>query len=143
MSTKSAILVILQIATMIYLLFFNNPFSDAFGLVLQIISLGLGFWGILTMSIGNFNIQPEVKSNSLVKSGPYKWIRNPMYTAVILFYLPIVVHNSNWMNVFVFLVLIVTLIVKIFSEELFLEERFGEHYIDYKKETKRLIPFFF
>ena len=141
MSIKSAILVILQIATMIYLLMFTNPLSDGFGLVLQITSLALGVWGILTMRIGNFNIQPEVKSTSLVTKGPYKWIRNPMYTAVILFYLPIVILNFNWMNAIVFILLIGVLLMKIKSEELFLEELFGEDYLIYKRKTKRIIPF--
>ena len=141
MSIKSAILVILQIATMIFLLLFTNPLSYGFGLVLQITSLALGVWGILTMRIGNFNIQPEVKSTSLVTKGPYKWIRNPMYTAVILFYLPIVILNFNWMNAIVFILLIGVLLMKIKSEELFLVELFGEDYLIYKRKTKRIIPF--
>lgn len=143
MSIKSAILVILQIVSMIYLILLNTPISDGLGLILQITSLVLGIWGIIAMRIGNFNIQPEVKSNSLVKSGPYKWIRNPMYTAVILFYSPIVFQNLNWLNVFVFILLITTLLMKISSEEMFLTERFGEDYTDYKKQTKRLLPFIY
>ena len=143
MSKKSSILVILQIITMIYLLLFNSPFVREIGLFIQIIGIVIGLWGILTMRIGNFNIQPEVKSTSLVTKGPYRWIRNPMYTAVILFYLPIVVLNFNWMNALVFIVLIAVLLMKIKSEEQFLKERFGEDYLLYKKMTKRLIPFVF
>lgn len=143
MSKKSVILVILQTITMIYLLFFNSPFETGLGLLFQIMGIVIGIWGILTMRVGNFNIQPEVKSVKLITSGPYKWIRNPMYTAVILFYMPIVIQKLNLVNVLVFVVLITTLLMKIFSEEQFLEERFSEEYLLYKKKSKRLIPFIY
>ena len=143
MSKKSRILVILQIITMIYLIIMNYPITMGIGLALQIIGIAIGIWGILTIRVGNFNIQPEVKSNSLVTKGPYKWVRNPMYTAVILFYLPIVINNFNWINSLVFMVLFITLLLKINSEEQFLKEQFGDVYTEYKKETKRLIPFIY
>lgn len=143
MSKYSAILVILQMITMVYLIIFNKPVSIGIELFFQIIGICIGIWGILTMHIGNFNIQPEVKSTYLVKSGPYKWIRNPMYLSVLLFYLPIVINNLNWINSLVFMVLLITLLLKINSEEQFLEARFGKDYVVYKKETKRLIPFIY
>ena len=143
MSKKSLILVIIQILTMVYLLIFNNPIAIGFGLILQIVGVAIGLWGILTMRIGNFNIQPEVKSDSLIKSGPYKWIRNPMYLAVILFYIPIVIQNFNWINGSVFIVLLITILLKIYFEEQLLKERFGDKYLEYKRKTKRLIPFIY
>ena len=143
MSKKSAILVIFQIITMIYLIIFNNPFAINLGLVFQVLGIIIGSWGILTMRIGNFNIQPEIKSEILMKSGPYRWIRNPMYTGVILIYLPIIIYNFSWLNCVVFVVLLVTLLLKMISEEQFLEQRFGVDYLLYKKTTKRLIPFIF
>ena len=143
MSKKSAILVILQMITMVYLIIFNSPFEEGIGLVFQTLGILIGTWGILTMKVGNFNIQPEVKSLTLIQSGPYKWIRNPMYTSVIMFYLPIVINNIDWINSLVFIVLLITLLLKINSEEQLLEERFGDAYIEYKKESKRLIPFIY
>ncbi len=79
----------------------------------------------------------------MTKSGPYRWIRNPMYTGVLLFYFPIVLQNFNWLNGFVLIVLLITLLYKIESEERFLEDRFSEEYLQYKKETKRLLPFIY
>jgi len=76
-------------------------------------------------------------------TGPYKWIRNPMYVAVILFYLPIVIKHFKWINSLVFMALLITLLLKIKSEEEFLLERFGKDYFEYKKKTKRFIPFIF
>ncbi len=143
MSKKSMILVILQTITMIYLVIFNSPFSLGLGLAFQLLGIGIGIWGILIMGVGNFNIQPEVKSYSLITSGPYKWIRNPMYLAVILFYVPIVIQYFRLMNVLVFIVLFIAILLKIYSEEQFLEEQFGDKYLKYKRRTKRLIPFIY
>ncbi len=143
MSKKSAILVILQLITMIYLLIFNYPIAVGIGLFFQIIGIIIGFWGILTIKIGNFNIQPEVKSESLVRSGPYKWIRNPMYLSVILFYFPIVVQHLNLINGTVFFILVAVLVLKMRMEEQFLEEQFGEEYLEYKSRSKRLFPYLY
>ena len=143
MSKKSLILVIIQILTMVYLLIFNNPLIFGLGLVFQAIGIFIGIWGILIMGIGNFNIQPEVKSNSLITTGPYKLIRNPMYMAVILVYVPIVIQNFSWINALVFIVLFIAILLKIYFEEQFLEERFGNNYLEYKRKTKSLLPFIY
>ena len=143
MSKKSLILVIFQMITMIYLIMFNSPFAIRFGLMTQIFGIAIGVWGILIMGVGNFNIQPEVKSYSLITAGPYKWIRNPMYMAVFLFYVPIVIQYFRLMNVLVFIVLFIAILLKIYSEEQFLEEQFGDKYLKYKRRTKRLIPFIY
>jgi len=143
MSKYSTILVVVQTITMIYLLIINPQIIVGLGLIIQIFGIALGIWGILIMRVSDFNIQPEVKSSSLITTGPYKWIRNPMYVAVILFYLPIVIKHFKWINSLVFMALLITLLLKIKSEEEFLLERFGKDYSDYKKETKRFIPFIF
>jgi len=141
MSKKSAFLVMLQIAAMVFLVIYNKPIIFGYGLLFQIFGIVIGFWAIYTIRVGNFNIQPEVKSNFLIKKGPYKWIRNPMYLAVILFYLPIFLTNSEWINILAFGVLLTVLILKILLEESFLKLRFGEEYLLYKSKTKRLIPY--
>lgn len=141
MSKISAFLVMLQIATMVFLIIYNKPIILGYEVLFQILGVVIGIWAIHTIRVGNFNIQPEVKSDFLIKKGPYKWIRNPMYLSVILFYLPIVITNSAWINIIAFGVLLTVLILKIILEESFLKLRFGEEYLLYKSKTKRIIPF--
>ncbi len=141
MSKKSAFLVMLQIATMVFLIIYNKPIILGYEVLFQILGIVIGIWAIYTIRVGNFNIQPEVKSDFLIKKGPYKWIRNPMYLSVILFYLPIVFTNTESINIITFGVLLIVLIFKVILEESFLKLRFGEEYLLYKSKTKRLIPY--
>jgi protein-S-isoprenylcysteine O-methyltransferase Ste14 len=44
----------------------------------------LGLWALSRNRPGNFNIRPTPREGGqLVQQGPYRWIRHPMYTAVI------------------------------------------------------------
>ncbi len=142
-SLKSIILVSFQMVTMAYFLITTNPIGNGFGLVIQVLGFVIAIWGMLTMRFGNFNIQPEVKSSTLITKGPYKVIRNPMYTGLFLIFFPMVFNDFNLINLLVFNALMITLILKIFSEEQFLVQCFGVEYLNYKKRTFRLFPYIF
>ncbi len=54
-------------------------------LVLLGLSAALGGWTLLHNRLGNFNIHPQPKVGGvLVTHGPYRWMRHPMYTTVLL-----------------------------------------------------------
>jgi protein-S-isoprenylcysteine O-methyltransferase Ste14 len=144
MSTKSLVLVIIQFSSFLYFGVDGSVFAFNYLFIIQILALGLGFWGINTMKYGNFNVQPEVKEHAqFISKGPYKIIRNPMYAGLIIFFGISVINKFNLIRLFVWLLLDTSLILKIYAEEIFLTERFGNIYLDYKKNTSRLIPFIF
>ncbi|WP_457616086.1 methyltransferase family protein [Lutibacter sp.] len=145
MSKKSLILVILQFSSFAFFGLNTHLFAQSSGwLGIQLIGLGIGLWGIFAMKLGNFNIQPEVKNTAkFITKGPYKIIRNPMYTGIILFFGVSVYCNYTPLRLFVFLILSTVLILKISMEEQFLSKKFGEKYLEYKAKTYRLIPFIY
>jgi protein-S-isoprenylcysteine O-methyltransferase Ste14 len=52
--------------------------------LLWLACMALGLWALSANRPGNFNIRPEPKADGqLVQTGPYRWIRHPMYTAVL------------------------------------------------------------
>jgi protein-S-isoprenylcysteine O-methyltransferase Ste14 len=53
--------------------------------VLAAAALALAAWTLAHNRIGNFNIRPLPKAGGrLITSGPYRWIRHPMYSTVLL-----------------------------------------------------------
>jgi protein-S-isoprenylcysteine O-methyltransferase Ste14 len=151
MSNKSQILVLIQFSSFAFFAIAGSLFTRDFWLILQLIGLGLGGWGVLAMKMGNFNIQPEVKTNAvMVSSGPYKIIRNPMYSGLLLFFGISVFGNFDFDNLTysfirlsVFILLTAVLIMKIYMEEAFLTRKFGTKYTIFKEKTYRLIPFIY
>ncbi|MFM2068270.1 MAG: hypothetical protein RLZZ584_3179 [Pseudomonadota bacterium] len=54
-------------------------------LLLAGVSMALGLWALACNRPGNFHIRPLPKTDgALVQHGPYRWIRHPMYTALLL-----------------------------------------------------------
>lgn len=83
-------------------------------------------------------IKPDHK---LVNTGIYKYIRHPIYAALLLQILGFGLALSNWITI---LVLVVPnalgFAYRIYVEERALEKHFGDAYIDYARKTSRLIP---
>ena len=141
MSKKSLLLVVAQCILLGYLFFTGLKIYATWITAIQMSGVLVALWGIATMRLGNFNIQPEVKSNELVQNGPYRWIRNPMYLGILLLFVPSVLANYTLLRLIALLLLILVLFLKIVREEQFLEASFGEDYSQYKARTKRLLPF--
>ena len=152
MSKKSLILVIIQFVCFAFFALAGNLFvANNYWLLFQILGIVIGVWGVLTMKMGNFNIQPEVKHHAkMVTSGPYKIIRNPMYTGLLLFFGISVFLNFNLdslvysiIRIVVFIILFVIFVLKINMEEKFLAIKFGTVYAAYKQKTYKIVPYLF
>jgi protein-S-isoprenylcysteine O-methyltransferase Ste14 len=79
----------------------------------------------------------------LVTSGVYRFIRHPIYFAAIFYVSGAPLVFSSLYGFFVSLVFIPCILYRIGIEEKLLTEEFGEQYVDYKKHTKRLVPFLY
>jgi protein-S-isoprenylcysteine O-methyltransferase Ste14 len=77
----------------------------------------------------------------LVKTGPYKFIRHPMYTAFIMLHVAIFLITANWFFGIIWIGgLTIILIFRIKREEKMLIDVFGEEYKNYIKHTGSLLP---
>ncbi|MFZ6013092.1 MAG: protein-S-isoprenylcysteine O-methyltransferase [Bacteroidota bacterium] len=84
------------------------------------------------------------KDHALVVAGPYKWIRHPMYSDMILWLVSFVMITANWFYAITISTgLLILFIVRIPDEEKLMIEQFGEQYKAYMKRTRRLIPFLY
>ena len=116
---------------------------DWLALLLIIFGVMVGGWAIYVMRVSKFHITPEVdKKAILVAAGPYRFIRHPMYSAVLLVCLGLLLMNVNVVSRAVYMVLVADLLLKLRYEEKLLLKHFTE-YRDYMNKTKRLIPLVF
>jgi protein-S-isoprenylcysteine O-methyltransferase Ste14 len=140
----SGILVAVQVSTAVIIVLTGPLFAQKCWLfATELLSIALGVWSILTMRIGNFNITPDVTSGGkLVVRGPYRLIRHPMYLALLLATLTLVVDSFSTLRLILWLTLLIDLIVKLSYEERLLVAAWDEYH-GYMKKTKRLIPFLF
>jgi protein-S-isoprenylcysteine O-methyltransferase Ste14 len=77
-------------------------------------------------------------TTALVTTGPYRFSRNPIYLALTLLYLGLcVVLSGGWSILLLIPVLIVLQFGVIRREELYLEHKFGEPYLAYKRQVRR------
>jgi protein-S-isoprenylcysteine O-methyltransferase Ste14 len=85
---------------------------------------------------------PPAENMVLIQTGPYRFIRHPMYTAALILTLVWAVDDFSFFRLTIWLVLLINLILKLLFEEELLVIRFPE-YKTYMRSTKRLIPFIF
>jgi protein-S-isoprenylcysteine O-methyltransferase Ste14 len=90
----------------------------------------------------NFSGKLEIRDDhTLVTSGPYRWVRHPMYTAVIALFLAVFLLTANWFIGFGGLLTVGSVILaRTPKEEAMLVETFGDAYREYMRRTPRYIP---
>lgn len=138
---KSIILVSLQFICL-GILFASGPLlaDPVYLLVPELAGLVLGIWAVMAMGWGNLNIAPDpLQWSKLVALGPYRIIRHPMYLALLLVSLPLVIDSFSLLRFGIWLVLLGTLIYKMGYEESMLLAKFPP-YREYSQRTSRLIP---
>lgn len=81
------------------------------------------------------------KTTTLVTAGAFRYIRHPMYTALICLAWGIFLQQFTWMGLALALTATVLLFVTAFREEQECLAHFGEVYQDYMGRTRRFVPF--
>jgi protein-S-isoprenylcysteine O-methyltransferase Ste14 len=77
---------------------------------------------------------------SLVRHGPYRWVRHPFYVTAALLMASVTVLTANWQIGLTSLLVLALLAVRTPKEEQMLIERFGQQYRDYMARTGRFFP---
>lgn len=110
------------------------------GLVAGGAFLGLGLWAVVLFRRSGQSPNPWKSTPQIVEHGPYRFTRNPMYLQLVLICAGIGVILAN-----VWILLLTPLCVwllqryAILPEEAYLEVKFGDAYLDYKRRVRRWI----
>ena len=137
------LLVFAQVVLVVLLVFVSGPTNHQWHIwLVKLIGIAVGLWAIITM--GRFiNISPRLRANAPLRtSGPYRFVRHPMYLALMIFCAGYVLSNVSTYTLTIWLALLLVLGIKVHYEERILRSRFPE-YLRYSQKTKRIIPFIF
>jgi protein-S-isoprenylcysteine O-methyltransferase Ste14 len=108
------------------------------GLVLVVFGVGIAMWGRRKMQAAGTNVDPHRPATVLVKTGPFRFSRNPLYMALTLLFLGLsLVVNTWWGIVLLFPVLIIMHWGVILREERYLDQKFGASYQEYRSKVRR------
>ncbi|MBS1169706.1 MAG: Isoprenylcysteine carboxyl methyltransferase [Burkholderiaceae bacterium] len=106
----------------------------------MVAGIALGIWTLFFNRIGNFNIRPEPRPDGhLVTSGPYRVIRHPMYTAVLLLCAAPALSGFSWYQTTCWLLLLAVLWKKSSLEEDLLRQQYP-NYATYATTAGRFLP---
>jgi len=114
-------------------------------LVAGVICLVIGLWLFYRSHAdlgANWSITLEVREHHrLITQGVYRRIRHPMYSALLLYSIGQALVIPNWVagssNLIAFAILFA---LRVGAEEKMMVETFGDEYVRYLAETKRLVP---
>lgn len=111
------------------------------------LGVGLGIFCVLGIywlfsSIGS-GITPTSatrKEHVLVTSGPYRWVRHPLYTVAFTLFVAFGLMAANWFIAALGVLAFVAMAKRTPKEEANLIEKFGDEYREYMKRTGRFFP---
>ena len=114
-------------------------FIPPFGLLL--LGCILLLIGIPFLIRAAYEVVTQFEEGKLITGGLFKYVRNPIYSAWILFIIPgFSLLTLSWIFLGTPLVTYAAFKVFIKKEEEYLAERFGQEYLDYKEGTRQLLP---
>ena len=118
----------------------SDPWLQGIGLAVFLLGLALAIWARVYLG-RNWGMPMSQKADpELVTTGPYRTIRHPIYTGIILAMIGTTIAVSLYWVVAV-VVLGGYFVYSAIAEERFMAGRFPDSYPGYKRSTKMLVPF--
>jgi protein-S-isoprenylcysteine O-methyltransferase Ste14 len=111
------------------------------GLVLVVLGIAFALWAIATLG-RHYDVELEIhRDHELVRTGPYRFVRHPLYTGLGLHFAGACLATGNLvLFAGTLLVTYPALYLRAKTEERLLRERFGAAYDEYAKSVGMLVP---
>jgi protein-S-isoprenylcysteine O-methyltransferase Ste14 len=110
------------------------------GIVFIILAPTLALSALRTMRAAGTNVDPAKPALTIVREGPFRFTRNPMYLALCLLQVGLGFFLNDWITLlFVVPLALIFHYGVILREERYLTAKFGEPYLQYKRTVRRWI----
>lgn len=117
------------------------------GLTIYIVGMSFMLWARRTLGKNwglSTSLQAKLRDDhELVRSGPYAFVRHPMYFGAWAFMFGLLLLYPKWVMLIFTVSMLASLSMRARREEIALAERFGDVWAKYKKRTKFIIPFIY
>jgi len=111
------------------------------GVLLTALGIGFAIWA-RTWIGANWSGTITIKDrHELIQGGPYRLVRHPIYSGMLLAYLGTVLVSGEIRGLLGFPLLVLGFGLKLRMEETFMLQQFGSAYVDYKHRVKAVVPF--
>lgn len=100
------------------------------------------YWLFSSIGSGITPTSATRKQHSLVTSGPYRWVRHPLYTIASTLFVAFGMMADIWFIAALGMLTFVLMAIRTPKEEANLIEKFGDEYRDYMKRTGAFLPKF-
>ena len=142
---------VLWLSPLVYLL---NPLWMAWSKIglpdwVRWLGVGIGiactimiYWLFSSIGSGITPTSATRKQHTLVTSGPYRWVRHPLYTVGSSMFISFGMMADNWFIAALGVLAFIAMAIRTPKEEANLIEKFGDEYREYMKHTGRYLPKF-
>lgn len=139
----SLVAFVLMIVSMLGLLMVDALFSSStIPIAVQCAAVALMLWARVTFGRRSFHATADPGSGGLVTTGPYRYIRHPIYTAVCIFGWAGIAAHVSIAALAIGGLLVIGAITRMLCEERLVATAYPE-YREYARRTSRMIPYLF
>jgi protein-S-isoprenylcysteine O-methyltransferase Ste14 len=108
------------------------------GIVIVILAPALALSALVTMKAAGTNVDPAKPALIIVRGGPFRFTRNPMYLALCLLQVALGFFLNDWITLlFVVPLAVILHYGVILREERYLTAKFGAPYLELKRDVRR------
>ena len=111
------------------------------GLAVTALGLGFSIWARRVLGRNWSGIVTVKQDHELVRGGPYRYVRHPIYTGLLAAFAGTAIARGEWRGVLAVLIVFVSFWIKLKHEERWMIETFGDAYLRYREEVRAIIPF--
>jgi protein-S-isoprenylcysteine O-methyltransferase Ste14 len=109
--------------------------------VLCVIGLAFASWARITLGRNWSGIVTLKEGHELVESGPYRFVRHPIYTGILTMFFATAMALGHLAGFAATLLVFASFWIKLRDEEQLMLQQFPERYAIYRQRVKRVIPF--